>query len=222
MHCLLHFSYLRGTVTWCVARIYRTDGSWLKNFENDVHNKLLILSVIHSTKVNFHECRQIPSRVVNICSHAKLFTVFRIECVPASKNIPGTYLWSWITLFTRNIFYLKNSTFSARYATFSVHRGAFKNGLSLNYNRVSYTKKVWLRHPVICIGNPIENETSWFSKHLISNRIPYTNRQINPTSKKRKISTWNRHNFLTCEPFLIKLKNTSFANIDSESIAAAV
>ena len=74
----------------------------------------------------------------------------------------------------------------------------------------------------ICIGNPIENEMFWKSWCFIFNRIPYINRQINSTSKKRKISTWNRHNFLTCEPFLIKLKNTSFANIDSESIAEVV
>ena len=74
----------------------------------------------------------------------------------------------------------------------------------------------------ICIGNPIENETSWFSKHLIFNRIPYTNRLINPTSKNRKFSTWNRHNFLTSEPILKNLVDWKIASIDSESIAGVL
>ena len=68
----------------------------------------------------------------------------------------------------------------------------------------------------LCIGNPIGNGVFWKSWCCIFNRIPYTNQQINPTSKKRKFSTWNRHNFLTSEPILIKLKIKSIANISSE------
>ena len=59
-------------------------------------------------------------------------------------------------------------------------------------------------------------------KHLISNKIPYANRQTNPVSENTKISTWNHHNFLTSEPILINLQIFIIANIDSESIAGVL
>ena len=39
---------------------------------------------------------------------------------------------------------------------------------------------------------------------------------------KKKISSLNRHNFLTSEPILIKFKIESIANVDSESIAGVL
>ena len=72
----------------------------------------------------------------------------------------------------------------------------------------------------ICIENPIENKPSWFWNTSFS--IGFSIQIVRPIHRIRKFSTWNHHNFLTSEPFLIKLKNKSIANIGSESIAATV